>query len=68
MEDSLRGNKRTFEDRSAVVLILVLVEDSLRVLLQQRGQKRRRVLILVLVEDSLRVIPMSQIYGQDFQS
>ena len=54
MEDTLRGNKILKDGRVHKVLILVLMEDTLRVLQACRVRVRLGVLILVLMEDTLR--------------
>ena len=56
MEDTLRETVVNNGSREySSVLILVLMEDTLRAVLKRRRRKRRLVLILVLMEDTLRV-------------
>ena len=55
MEDGLRVHKKRFLTFYNIVLILVLVEDGLRVLQRPSSAAfKNTVLILVLVEDGLR--------------
>ena len=56
MEDTLRGFKRMLQVVRNIVLILVLMEDTLRELTLMKYFKQYIiVLILVLMEDTLRV-------------
>ncbi len=56
MEDALRVQLLTLRKRVKVVLILVLMEDALREILETLGSHfPASVLILVLMEDALRV-------------
>ena len=58
MEDTLRGKKLcTRDNRRVEVLILVLMEDTLRDEVLTGNEKFYQVLILVLMEDTLRVAP-----------
>ena len=55
MEDTLRAKRRVFKT-AWVVLILVLMEDTLRVFNKSAVEVNEKcVLILVLMEDTLRV-------------
>ena len=53
MEDSLRVYNNV-ESRRICILILVLMEDTLRTLLEDSSATAEEVLILVLMEDTLR--------------
>ena len=55
MEDTLRGNKKKFGSKiQKTVLILVLMEDTLRDKKKFGSKIQKTVLILVLMEDTLR--------------
>ena len=56
MEDSLRVYNNV-ESRRICILILVLMEDTLRTLLEDSSATAEEVLILVLMEDTLRGKP-----------
>ena len=53
MEDTLREAKHNSIKVKRTVLILVLMEDTLRVK-KSSGRRSKKVLILVLMEDTLR--------------
>ena len=56
MEDTLRGRKKLQWLHSLQVLILVLMEDTLRAIgVASKENRNGVVLILVLMEDTLRV-------------
>ena len=55
MEDTLRVSRAFSSQRATPVLILVLMEDTLRVLKVEDAKRVfAKVLILVLMEDTLR--------------
>ena len=61
MEDTLRAYKDVATFYRDVVLILVLMEDTLRVKLSDKAKTMlEKVLILVLMEDTLRVYNSSR--------
>ena len=56
MEDTLRGTSVSRTSRSLRVLILILMEDTLRVALVKKAEVvSSEVLTLILLEDTLRV-------------
>ena len=55
---SARNLSSNVSAQVAEVLILVLMEDALRVLHNQSRDNVLKVLILVLMEDALRVLPV----------
>ena len=55
MEDTLRVNfTKIWKQKRAIVLILVLMEDTLREIEKGKITSQVMVLILVLMEDTLR--------------
>ena len=55
MEDTLREIQKPIKvENQVAVLILVLMEDTLRAIIGFESMEEARVLILVLMEDTLR--------------
>ena len=64
MEDTLRVYENYNEwINSTIILILVLMEDTLRVNNMNKESKIKAVLILVVMEDTLRVVS-----GQEYHN
>ena len=68
MEDTLRGFWREAVNATSVVLILVLMEDTLRDFKSNKSMENLfEVLILVLMEDTLRDEPVAM-FNENAQS
>ena len=68
MEDTLRDNKKSLRYSQSVqaVLILIIMEDTLRVVQREMIRRCNKVLILIIMEDTLRAFNYERKAENDF--